>query len=194
MGKVVDQERLRRAFSERLHEVVDRLAEVADLATIEKVLSMADPFSGMGVAMHQAATADAVILRDPLAAARLRGVEAREQLVDEAGGLLRLSQVADRLGVTPQAVTGRRLRETILAVPMPNGEWVYPACQFADVDLVSGMDAFVRAFADDVDPWTKLSVLIAPSRRFGGKSALELLSEGREEEATSIAGTYGVQG
>jgi hypothetical protein len=194
MGKVADLEGMRRVFSQRLHEVVDRVVETADLATIEKVLSMADPFSGMGVAMHQAATTDAAALRDPLAGARLRGVEAREQLIDEAGGLLRLSQVADRLGVTPQAVTGRRLRETILAVPMPNGEWVYPACQFADVDLVSGIDAFVRAFADDVDPWTKLSVLIAPSRRFGGKSALDLLSAGRKDEATSIAGTYGVQG
>jgi hypothetical protein len=98
MGKVADRDGMRTAFSQRLHEVVDRVVETTDLATIEKVLSMADPFSGMGVAMHQAATADAAALRDPLAGSPLRGVEARVQLVDEAGGLPRLSQVADRLG------------------------------------------------------------------------------------------------
>lgn len=56
MGKVADREGMRRACSQRLHEVVDRVVETADLATVEKVLSMADPFSGMGVAMHQAVT------------------------------------------------------------------------------------------------------------------------------------------
>lgn len=69
-------------------------------------------------------------------------------------------------------MTGRRLRGTILAVPTPNGEWVYPACQFGEVDLLSGIDAFVRAFAADVDPWTKLSVLsIALLEHMGGAQA-----------------------
>ncbi len=194
MSETATQSGMRRAFSKRLHEVVDRLAEAADISTIEKVLSMADPFSGMGVAMQRAATAEAAAIRDPLAAARLRGVDTRQRMIEDAGGLLRLSEAAERLGVTPQAVAGRRTRGTILAVPAANGEWLYPVCQFAEYDLVPGIDAFLRAFQEDVDPWTHLSVLLAESSRFGGKSALDLLKEGRKEDARTIAGTYGEQG
>lgn len=129
----------------------------------------------------------------PLAAARVRGIAARERLIRRSGGLLRLSEAAERLDVTPQAVTGRRSRETILAVPMPNGEWAYPACQFTEHGLVPGIDGLLRAFRD-TDPWTRLAVLMAPSTRHGGLSALDLLVSGRESEARSIAATYGDQG
>lgn len=95
--------------------------------------------------------------------------------------------------VTAQAVTGRRMRQAILAVPMPNGEWVFPACQFAEYGILSGIDEFVRAFGD-ADPWTRLAVLLAPSSRFDGESAIELLKAGKEAEARSIAATYGTQG
>jgi hypothetical protein len=193
MSQAPTTEPMRRAFATRLHEVVDHLVQAADPATVEEVLAMADAFSGLGVVMQRAATSEAAAVRDPLASARIRGIAARERLIERAGGLLRLGEAAERLGVTPQAVTGRRTRETILAVPLPNGEWVYPACQFGDHGLVPGLDGFLRAFRD-ADPWTRLAVLLAPSVRYGGRSALELLVEGREAEARSIAATYGEQG
>lgn len=193
MSKTAAAEPMRQAFSRRMHEVVDRLAEAADPATVEEVLGMADAFSGLGVAMQRMATSEAAALRDPLVPARVRGIGARERLIDRAGGLLRLGEAAERLGVTTQAVNGRRVRDTILAVPMPNGEWVYPACQFAEYGLIPGIDGFVRSFRD-ADPWTRLAVLLAPSGRYGGKSALDLLKEGKEIEARRIAATYGEQG
>lgn len=186
-------EPMRNAFAVRLHEVVDHLAETADSSTVEEVLAMADAFSGLGVAMQRVATSHAAAVRDPLAAARVRGIVARERLIERSGGLLRLGEAAERLGVTPQAVTGRRGRKTILAVPMPNGEWVYPACQFTVHGLISGIDGFLRAFRD-ADPWTRLAVLLAPSARYDGRSALDLLMDGRDVEARSIAATYGEQG
>ena len=193
MSETAIAEPMRQAFSRRMHEVVDRLAQAADPATVEEVLGMADAFSGLGVAMQRMATSEAASARDPLAPARVRGIAARERLIERSGGLLRLAEAAERLGVTTQAVNGRRSRETILAVSMPNGEWVYPACQFAEYGLLPGIDGFVRAFRD-ADPWTRLAVLLAPSGRYGGKSALELLKEGKETEARSIAATYGEQG
>lgn len=131
--------------------------------------------------------------RDPLAAARVRGIAARERLIEKVGGVLRLGEVADRLGVSSQAVTGRRTRRTILAVPLPNGEWVYPACQFTDEGLIPGLAAFLDEFRE-VSPWTQLAVLVAPSARHGGRSALELLMAGETDGARSIAATYGEQG
>lgn len=193
MSDTTVAEPMRRAFSRRLHDVVEHLAQTADAATMEEVLGMADAVGGLGVAMQRMATSEAAAVRDPLTPARVRGFAARELLIDRAGGLLRLGEAAERLGVTTQAVTGRRSRETILAVPMPNGEWVYPACQFADHGIVSGIDAFNRAFRD-ADPWTRLAVLVAPSGRYGGMSALDLLKDGRESDASSIAASYGEQG
>lgn len=193
MSETAMAEPMRELFSRRMHEVVDHLARSVDEATIAEVLGMADGFSGLGVAMQRAATTEAARIGDPLAAARVRGIAARERLIDRAGGLLRVGEAADRLGVTPQAVSGRRARGTILAVPLPNGEWVYPACQFGEHGLIPGIAEFVRAFPD-VDPWTRLAVLLAPVGRHGGKSALDLLREGREAEARSIAATYGEQG
>lgn len=194
MGEMLAAEPMRELFSRRMHEVVDHLARSIDKETIVEVLGMADGFSGLGVAMQRAATLEAARVGDPLAAARVRGIAAREKLIERAGGLLRVSEAAARLGVTPQAVSGRRTRGTILAVPIPSGEWLYPACQFTDHGLISGIDKFVRAFREDADPWTRLAVLLAPAGRFGGKSALELLREGQIEEAVSIAATYGEQG
>lgn len=192
MSHTLASEPMRQAFASRLHEVVDHLAQTVDTSTIEEVLAMADALSGLSVAMERAATMEAAV-RDPLAAARMRGIAARERLIEKAGGVLRLGEAADRLGVSPQAITGRRARGTILAVPMPNGEWVYPACQFTDRGLVPRLGAFLHEFRD-VAPWTRLSVLLASSARHGGRSALELLIAGEEEAARSIAATYGEQG
>ena len=122
----------------------------------------------------------------------MRGVEARARLLERAGGALRQGEVAALLDVTPQAVAGRRSRGTILAVPLANGEAVFPACQFAESGLVDGLPDFLKAL--DEDPWTQLSVLLAPSRRFQGRTALELLQSGHLDAALSIAGSYGTQG
>jgi hypothetical protein len=195
MAHAATAEPMRKAFATRLRQVVDHLAETADETTIAEVLAMADAFSGLGVAMQRVATLDAAAaaVLDPLAAARVRGIGARERLIERAGGLLRLGEAAEFLGVTPQAVTGRRTRGTILAVPMPNGEWVYPACQFTEDGLVPGLDGLLRVF-HDADPWTRLAVLLAPAGRFGGRSALDLLRDGDVAGARSIAATYGEQG
>jgi hypothetical protein len=125
--------------------------------------------------------------------ARVRGLGAREELIERAGGVLRLAEAARRLGVSSQAITARRGRGTLLAVPMPNGEWVYPARQFGEAGVIAGLGEVVREFRD-VSPWTQLAVLLAPSARFGGSSAFDLLEAGDIEGARSIAATYGEQG
>lgn len=185
-------EPMRQAVAKRFHQVVDHLARTADPSTIEEVLGMADAVSGLSVALERVATMEAGAMRDPLAGARVRGIAARERLIERAGGALRLGEVAEQLGVSPQAITGRRTRGSILAVPLPNGEWVYPACQFTAQGLVPGLGAVLHEFRD-VAPWTQLAVLLAPSESLG-RSAVELLNAGEVDAARSIAATYGEQG
>jgi hypothetical protein len=182
----------RQAFANRMHEVVEQLTESADPSTIHETLGMASGLSALTVAIERA-TVQGASLRDPLSAARTRGIGSREALIDKAGGLLRLAEAAEKLGITTQAVSGRRNRGTILAVPMPNGEWVYPVCQFTDHGLIPGLGDVLGAFRD-ITHWTQLRVLLARSERFGGQTALDLLQNGNKNAALSIAATYGEQG
>jgi hypothetical protein len=82
------------------------------------------------------------------------------------------------------------MRGTLLAIPLPTGEHVFPACQFTEAGVLGGMGAFLAAF-HEASPWTKLSVLLAPSRRHGGQSALELLEAGEVDAAVGIAARHG---
>ena len=182
---------IRNAFATRFGGVVRHLAEAADERSLAEALAVADPVSGLAVALEHAASLEPP--RDPLAAARARGAAGRERLMQRAGGLLRVGDVARALDVTPQAVQGRRSRGTILAVMAANGEWRYPACQFADEGVLPELGTVLAAFKD-VEPWQQLAVLLAPSARFGERSALELLAAGEVDAARSIAATYGEHG
>lgn len=189
---IAEPDAIRSAFAARYREVVEHLASHADPETLVAALGVADPYSGLSIVLERAAGMEGA--RDPLAAARARGVAARERLVQRAGGLLRVSEARGRLGVSStQAVQARRSRGTILAVPAASGEWMYPACQFTEDGLVRGLDRFLAAF-HGAAPWTQLAVLLAESARFGGRSALDLLLAGETEAARSIAATYGEQG
>ncbi|MGH7457703.1 MAG: hypothetical protein ACREKN_01300 [Longimicrobiaceae bacterium] len=179
---------MRGAFEERYRELVHHVAQTAPAATLAKALASTDPFSGLAGALGSAMTLDPP--RDPLAAARARSVATRARRLERAGGVLRVGEVANLLGVSTQAVQARRSRGTLLALPQPNGEHVYPACQFEKAGVLPGLSKLLRAFRD-IDPWTQLTVLLAASERFAGRSALDLLREGENESALQIAGTYG---
>lgn len=180
--------RMREAFETRLRSIIHHVAQNAEISVIANVLAEASSLGAVAETLSQALALDPP--RDPLAAARARGVAARERLLKKAGGTLRVSEVAAMLGVTRAAIHARRMRGTLLAVPLPNGEQVFPACQFTEAGVPSGMGAFLAAF-HDASPWTKLSVLLAPSRRHEGRSALELLEAGEVDAAVGIAARHG---
>jgi len=179
---------MRHALESRLQRVVHDVALRAEIGVIAAALAEPGSLSALASVLTHAAELDPP--GDPLAAARARGVAAREQLLERAGGMLRVSEAAELLGVTRTAVNARRTRGTVLAVPLPNGEHVYPACQFTHAGVPSGLGRFLDAF-HEAGPWTQLSVLLAPSHRHGGRSALDLLREGEVEAAVGIARRHG---
>jgi hypothetical protein len=180
--------RMRDAFETRLRSIIHNVAWNAEISVIATMLAEASSLGVVAQTLTHALALDPP--GDPLAAARARGVAARERLLKKAGGTLRISEVAEMMGVSRAAVHGRRARGTLLAVPLPNGEHVFPACQFTEEGVPSGLGAFLSAF-HQAGPWTKLSVMLAPSRRHGGRSALDLLKEGEVEAAVGIAARHG---
>jgi hypothetical protein len=177
-----------RAFAERFHALVEHLADRLPEDVQGEALGSADPIRGLASALADAAVLDPP--RDPLAAARARGVSARAELLEDAGGALRVSEAAERLGTTPQAVHGRRARHSILAVPLPHGEHVYPACQFTPDGVLPGLREFLAGFRE-VGAWSRLETLLRESPDLDGRSPLQALREGDIEGAVRVAASYG---
>ena len=64
-----------------------------------------DNWRAMFRAMRNEATLEQFQRSDPLARAFLDGLDARIRLIEQNGGVFKTEQVADYLGITPQAVT-----------------------------------------------------------------------------------------
>lgn len=90
----------------------------------------------------------------------LRGADAKRQIAEMVGGLLSSSQAAVVLGISVPGVKQRMDRHKLLAVPLPGGQWGFPALQFAEGGHVrSGVPEVAKA-AVGIDAWTVLSILV----------------------------------
>jgi hypothetical protein len=177
------------AFLRRYSVLLERIGDAASEEALQDALAASDDVGGLAGVLAEVAPL-APPTPDPLAAARARGARAKGELLLRAGGGLRLAEAARRMGVTSQAVHARRKRRTLLAVPQPNGEHLYPACQFGPDGVLPGLSAVLQAFAVE-SPWTRLAVLLAPAEALGGRTPLEALAAGDVEGAATVAAAYG---
>ncbi|HEV2129520.1 MAG TPA: hypothetical protein VGR27_00370 [Longimicrobiaceae bacterium] len=184
-----DRAALTAAFVRRYAHLLQRLGEAAPAQALLDALAAPDDVSGLAELLAGVAPLDPPP-PDPLVAAHARGARAKEEILRKAGGGYRAGQVARLLDVTPQAIHARRQRGTLLAVPQPNGEFLYPACQFTEAGVVAGLDRFLKAFTA-AEPWTQLAVLLSPGPGLEGRSPLEALHAADVEGAMSVARTYG---
>lgn len=114
---------------------------------------------------------------DPLSAAVAASARRRRELLAEAGGGLSTATVARALGTSRQAVDKRRRSGTLLAVPLPAGDWAFPLAQFGpDGRPLEGLADALRSFNID-DPWMRLAEMLAPDADLGGRSAFQALRE-----------------
>lgn len=134
--------------------------------------------------------------KDPLAEARLKGVQAQARLLAEAGGAASGAEAGEMLGgISRQAVDARRKKGGLLAVSVPGGRrgWRYPRCQFdrtSEGGVIPGLGRVLSA-TEDLGGWMALSFLLSPEERLGGKRPLDALREGRVGEVEEAALAYG---
>jgi hypothetical protein len=130
---------------------------------------------------------------DPLLDARLRGITARQRLVESHGGALTADEAARLLKVTRQAVDKRRRNGQLLAVELGRRGYYYPAWQFGESGTLPGLESVLEALSDH-DPWMQLAFFVAPNQRLDGKAPYQALAEGRLEAVLVAAQAYGEQG
>lgn len=129
------------------------------------------------------------------ARAVLRGVQiARQDLID-AGGAYSLEEVSALMnGITRQAVEKRVQDGSLIAVTGPGNRRQYPAAQFqTDGMPVKGLKE-VREALPSRNPWFVLNFLVNPDSRLGGRTPLDLLKEGKIDQAVEAAHGLAAQG
>lgn len=150
--------------------------------TLEAIVSARnDPAHALAVAPRDLAPAPPKRLAAERAA-KARTAHFRTEVAEKADGMFARADVAQLLGVTPAAVDKQRQRGQILGVPYGN-EIRFPAAQFKDGAIISGIRPILAAFGD-MNPWGQLQLLIAPLDGFGDgpASILDLLARGVGED------------
>lgn len=130
---------------------------------------------------------------DPLAAARLRGLQRRQAILAAEGGLLSVQQVAERLGLSRQAVDNRRKAGRLLALHTGRRGLGYPAWQFDERGVLGGLEETLSVLRVD-DPWMRAWFFLTPDPHLEGRRALDALRAGEVDRVRRAAEAYGQQG
>lgn len=127
---------------------------------------------------------------DPLAAARLKGVLVKRELLYEDGQPFKSDQVAQLLGISRQAVDKRRSKGQLLAVSLGRRGYFYPVWQFRDSQVLAGLDKVLTALKE-YDPWTQLMFMKTGDIRLDGATPKERLLSGDVDAVVEAASCYG---
>jgi hypothetical protein len=182
---------LRRAFFARACAVIARM--VVDDSEEELAAAVAAP-SDWGVLFKILESATPPHdERDPLAAARVRGLRRRQEILGAEGGLVTAQQVAERLGLTRQAVDNRRKAGRLIALQIGRRGLGYPTWQFGERGVLEGLEETL-AVLQVVDPWQQAWFFLTPDVRLEGRRPLDALRAGERDHVRMAAEAYGEQG
>jgi hypothetical protein len=130
---------------------------------------------------------------EPLAPAFLRGIEAKRRLLEENGGVLTSEQVAEKIGISRQAVERRRQTGKLVAVSTGRHGNLYPVWQFERSGVLDGLPA-VLAQLSGHDEWSQVVFFVGRNPRLNDRTPIEMLKAGKLKEVLDAAAMYGEHG
>lgn len=175
------------------------LQAVADLARelpeerIEEATSAPNDYLVLLSAMNTPSVVTQLTGKDPLAAAKLRGAEAKQTLLKAGGGVLSAEETSELLGISRQAVDKRRRQAQLLGLVQGRRGYAYPTWQFENGRTIKGLENVLGALRHH-DPWMQVSFFLNSNDRLSGISPLEALRSGETNRVLSAAAEYGEQG
>jgi hypothetical protein len=184
---------LRGAFITRSLNSLARLARGLDAGTLGQAVSLPSDYEALVCALSSPGALEALRQQDPLLAARLRGLRAREALLSGEGGAFTSAQAAEALGITRQAVEKRRHAGKLLAVNIGRRGYLYPSWQFTPEGVLPGIEQVLIALSDH-DPWMRLAFMLNANTALGGQTPLDELQRRNVEPVLRAARLYGEQG
>jgi hypothetical protein len=181
-------------FSARVRRFFDR-AVVSQLhdAALKDALKAPTEFGTILHALERPEVAASVRDQDPLAMARLRGIEAKRRILADDGGMLSAGRVGEILTMSRQAVEKRRKAGRLIGVSLGRRGYGYPAWQFSERGTLPGLEAVLDSLKSH-DVWTKLVFFTTENAATGGSKPLDILRSGDVEKVLVAARRYGEQG
>jgi len=181
---------IRKIFFQRSLRAIEELQALDEKKLAEAVEAPTDCSVLISALMMEEALAS-IRARDPLAGARVRGLDAKRKLIEAEGGALSSAQAAKLLRITRQAIDKRRKEGKLLAVELGRKGFRYPAWQFGLSNF-----ALVLAAIRDRDSWEQLTFFLNPSPLLEDRTPLEVLQEGKRDndDILRAASVYGEQG
>lgn len=129
---------------------------------------------------------------DELAKSRVEGLAYRRELLEKAGGAFRVSEVAELLGLSRDAVDKRRRGGRLVAVVLGRHGMHYPAFQFAEDGVLEGLERVLKALEPE-DGWVALQFFLEEEELLGGRTPAEALEGGEAGEVVEVAEVHGEQ-
>jgi hypothetical protein len=130
---------------------------------------------------------------DPLLKAKLRGIKARDTMLNYQGQPWKSVDVAEYLNVSLQAVSKKRSEGKILGLSLGGKGYAFPSWQFQNNGILPGLSEILAILAAGLVPdWDKLRFFISTDFRLEGKTPLDYLQSGDPEAVKLAAKAYGV--
>lgn len=182
-----------RALATRLFRAIADVTHDVDEQSVADALSASSDSLAVLRVLEQPAVVESLKASDPLGPARLRGVAARHQLIEAAGGALSSAQLADALGLTRQAVDKRRRAGKLLALSVGRRGYRYPAFQVVNGELLKDLEQVLEGLSGH-DAWAQLAFLVTAQSDLEGRTPVDCLKDGHREAVLRAATSLAEQG
>jgi hypothetical protein len=131
---------------------------------------------------------------DPLAAARLRGLRAKEDIMNAEGGCLTAQQAAAIARVTKAAISKARKEGRLIGLPVGQKSWVFPRWQFIEPGgFLLGLKEVTKELSH-LSAWGQAMFLLEPNDRLSGHNPLYWMRRGKIDKVILAASQHGEQG
>lgn len=191
LGRVEDDP-LRTAFLVRGIMALLQIAERLDQGELGQAVASSNDATALLTALAQPSAVGFFAATDPLMPARIRGLQAREDLLAVEGGTLSAEAVGARLHISRQAVDKRRAAGKLLAVEIGRRGYLYPAWQLAENGAVPGIEELLALLAGH-SPLAKVRFFVSGNLYLNGDRPLDRLRGGDLEAVRHAARTFGEQ-
>jgi len=178
-----EQQPLKVVFLTRALKALVKLSQSSNLV---EVTSASSDYELLLQALSSPEAIELLTQNDPLATAKLRGLQLKQQLMQAEGGCLSSAEAAQILGISRQAVDKRR-QGKLIGIAQGKGSYLYPAWQFTESgSTIVGLET-VLAQLQSFDPWMQLAFMLDPNERLGQQTPLALLRKGEIAQAVEAA-------
>ncbi|HUE43251.1 MAG TPA: hypothetical protein VMP12_06785 [Candidatus Sulfotelmatobacter sp.] len=167
------------------HEIPQERIEEASTASTDYQVLLA--------AMTEPSVATQLAVNDPLAAAKIRGVERQREMLKNGGGVLTVSGVEKLLGISRQAVHKRQTQRQLIGLTLGRRGYAYPAWQFEEGKTLPHLATVLQALGKH-DPWMQMTFFLGGNDRLDGRRPIDVLKAGEVEPVLRAAESYGEQG